>query len=169
MCAVMQIILYFAYGSNMLTKRLQERAPSAKPVGIGYLKKHQLRWHKKSQDGSGKCDIFFTGDQDHQVYGVLFEISGSEKTRLDAIEGLHQGYDEKTVEIITKSGLVSVVTYYARVIDERLRPYEWYQRYVVEGAIEYDFPEIYVQELMSVEAVKDPDLEREQRGKRFFE
>jgi sulfite reductase beta subunit-like hemoprotein len=153
----------------MLTKRLQERAPSAKPVGIGHLKEHQLRWHKKSQDGSGKCDIFFTGDQDHQVHGVLFEISGSEKKRLDAVEGLNQGYDEKTVEIITTSGLVSAVTYYARVIDERLRPYEWYQRYVVEGAIEYDFPEKYVQALKSVEAMKDPDLEREQREKRFFE
>jgi gamma-glutamylcyclotransferase len=169
MCAVMQKILYFAYGSNMLTKRLQERAPSAKPVGIGYVMEHHLRWHKKGRDGSGKCDIFFTGDQDHQVHGVLFEISGAEKTRLDGIEGLNRGYDEKMVEIITVSGLVSAVTYYARVIDERLRPYEWYKRYVVEGAIEYDFPEIYVQELKSVEAVKDLDLEREQREKRFFE
>ena len=165
----MQQILYFAYGSNMLTKRLQRRTPSAKPVGIGYLKAHQLRWHKKSQDGSGKCDIFFTGDQDHLVNGVLFEISRSEKKRLDSVEGLNHGYDEKTVEIITSSGLVSAVTYFATAIDERVRPYEWYQRYVVEGAIEHGLPEHCVQELKAVEAMEDPDPERAQRETRIFE
>ena len=161
--------MYFAYGSNMLTKRLQDRAPSAKAVGIGYLKEHHLRWHKKSQDRSGKCDIFFTGDQDHLVHGVLFEISGSEKKRLDTVEGLHQGYDEKLVEIITTSGRVSAVTYYATVIDEQLRPYDWYQRYVVEGAIEHGLPEYYLQELKAVGAMEDPDPERAQRETRFFE
>jgi hypothetical protein len=100
---------------------------------------------------------------------VLFEISESEKERLDTVEGLHYGYEEKTVKVITTFGLVSAVTYYATITDEQLRPYEWYKRYVVEGAIEYGLPEIYVQTLKSVEAMKDSDLGRDQRETRIFE
>ncbi|MEO8325120.1 MAG: gamma-glutamylcyclotransferase family protein, partial [Nitrospirota bacterium] len=144
---------YFAYGSNMCSRRLRERTPSVQAIGIGSVMEHQLQWHKKSQDGSGKCDIFFTGDPDHQVHGVLFEISESEKTRLDTVEGLHYGYEEKRVAVLTPSGLVSAVTYFAIIIDEQLKPYEWYKRYVVEGAIEYGLPEDYVQSLKSVDAI----------------
>lgn len=129
---------------------------------------HQLRWHKKSQDGSGKCDIFSTGDPEQQVHGVLFEISQSEKTQLDTVEGLHYGYEEKTVEVVTTSGRVLAVTYYATIIDEKCRPYEWYKRYVVEGAIEYGLPEDYVQLLKSIDAITDPDQDRHQRETRIL-
>ncbi|MDR4460187.1 MAG: gamma-glutamylcyclotransferase [Nitrospirales bacterium] len=160
---------YFAYGSNMSSRRLRERAPSAQPIGVGSVREHQLRWHKKSRDGSGKCDVFFTGDPDHQVHGVLFEISESEKARLDTVEGLHHGYEEKTVAVLTSSGLVFAVTYYATIIDEQCRPYEWYKRYVVEGATEYGLPESYVQWLKSMNAIKDPDRDRHQRAIRILE
>ena len=160
---------YFAYGSNMCSKRLRERTPSAQAIGIGTVMAHHLRWHKKSRDGSGKCDIFFTADPDHQVHGVLFEISESEKERLDTVEGLHQGYEEKMVEVRTTAGFVYAVTYYATVIDGEVRPYEWYKRFVVEGAIEYGLPEDYVQLLKSIDAMKDPDQERHLRETRIFE
>lgn len=153
----------------MCSKRLRERTPSAQPIGIGFVREYQLRWHKKSWDGSGKCDVFFTGDPDHQVHGVLFEISESEKERLDRVEGLHHGYEEKMVEVITTSGTVLAVTYYATVIDGEVRPYEWYKRYVVEGAIEYGLPDSYVQLLRSVDAIKDPDQDRHQRETRIVE
>ncbi len=157
------MIRYFAYGSNMFTKRLRARVPSANPIGIGCVEAHQLRWHKKSKDGSGKCDICSTGNRGHLVYGVIFEIAQAEKPKLDRAEGRGNGYEEKEVEVKTGSGLVSAVAYYATAIDEQLRPYEWYKRYVVEGAIEFDLPENYVKELKAVEAVKDPDREREQK------
>ncbi|MGE0474542.1 MAG: gamma-glutamylcyclotransferase, partial [Nitrospirales bacterium] len=127
------------------------------------------RWHKKSYDGSGKCDLFFTADDHHLVHGVLFEISGLEKPLLDAIEGLHQGYDEKTVEVVTASGVIQAVTYCATVIDDAVRPYEWYKRFVVEGAIEYGLPERYVQELQAIESIEDPDVQRALRETRIFE
>lgn len=153
----------------MCTNRLRERTPSVQPVGKGSVRGHQLRWHKKSHDGSGKCDIFFTGDHGHWVHGVLFEISEMEKHLLDFVEGLHQGYDEKTVEVVTASGVISAVTYFATIIDELRRPYEWYKRFVVEGAIEYGLPEGYVQELQAIESIEDPDAERVLRETRIFE
>ncbi len=128
-----------------------------------------MRWHKKSYDGSGKCDLFFTEDDHHLVHGVLFEISVLEKPLLDAVEGLHQGYEEKTVEVLTASGVIQAVTYYASVIDDAVRPYGWYKRFVVEGAIEYGLPDDYVQDLQAIDTIEDPDFTRVLRETRIFE
>ena len=66
-------IVYFAYGSNMLTARLRERTPSATPIGIGRLTGHVLSWDKRSRaDGSGKCDAEATGHERDVIWGVLF-------------------------------------------------------------------------------------------------
>ncbi len=44
-----ETILYFAYGSNMLSRRLQERTPSARPVAIGKISGNRLCWYKRSR------------------------------------------------------------------------------------------------------------------------
>lgn len=103
------------------------------------------------------------------MYGVLFEISESEKAQLDIAEGLHHGYEEKMVEVLTTAGRVSAVVYYAMVIDGEVRPYEWYKRYVVDGAIEHGLPEDYVRLLKSVDAIADPDPDRHKRETRIVE
>jgi hypothetical protein len=56
---VSDTFLYFAYGSNMLTRRLTlpARAPSAVCAGTGYVECHRLAFDKVSRDGSGKADI----------------------------------------------------------------------------------------------------------------
>jgi hypothetical protein len=79
--------LYFAYGSNMLTRRLLERTPSATPTGTGYVTGRQLTFDKIGQDGSGKCDAFLTERPGDRVFGVTFEIRSAERDALDAVEG----------------------------------------------------------------------------------
>jgi gamma-glutamylcyclotransferase len=94
--------LYFAYGSNMSTLRLAVRVPSARRLCIGRLPEHRLMFHKKSSDGSGKCDAFCTGNTSDFVIGVLFDINESEKKALDNAEGLGKGYMEKEVVVTTE-------------------------------------------------------------------
>ena len=155
---------YFAYGSNMFTRRLRARVPSARPVGTGYVPEHQLRWHKRShKDGSAKCDLHWTGDKRHRVYGVLFTMSRADKANLDRAEGLGNGYGEKTVVVITPSGPCPAGTYYATAIDPQRRPFGWYKRLVLEGAMEHRLPESYIAFLKSAESVHDPDPARIQR------
>ncbi len=84
-------IVYFAYGSNMLSCRLRNRTPSATKFGVGYVEKHRLTFDKVSKDCSGKCDMNRTDVVTDRVYGVLFKIDPSEKTKLDAAEGLGNG------------------------------------------------------------------------------
>ena len=76
---------YFAYGSNMSIARLRARVPGAERTGVFTLHEHALRFHKLSRnDGSGKCDAFYTGNASDRVVGALVEL---EPVGSDLIEG----------------------------------------------------------------------------------
>src|SRR2546426_10191093 len=91
--------LYFAYGSNMFSRRLRMRTPSAAAAGVGYASGRRLTFDKVSTDGSGKCDIERTSSPTDRVYGVLFEILSAEKAGLGNAEGLGKGYREGRVDV----------------------------------------------------------------------
>jgi gamma-glutamylcyclotransferase len=150
----------FAYGSNMLTGRLRERCPSAQPLGVAELPGFALRWHKKSKDGSGKCDIVQTGQPGAAVFGVLFAIAREEKSALDKFEGLGNGYDETEISVQRGAGLVTAKAYIATNIDPTLKPYTWYRALVVAGAKEHALPADYIAHLEAVPADQDPDNRR---------
>ncbi len=157
----MTTLLYFAYGSNMSTPRLQARVPSAQPVCIARLHSHQLRFHKRGRDGSAKCDIV-PGDHPHDVvYGVVFEILTSEKPALDRAEGLGQGYALKSVVVVNNEAeTLKAFAYYATHIDPALNPYAWYKGHVVRGATEHRLPSEYINRLKTITSIADPDTAR---------
>ena len=156
-------VQYFAYGSNMLTRQLTmaDRAPSAKPVGIGYVEGRRLTFDKVSQDGSGKCDAEATGKKTDRVYGVIFEIALTDKAALDKAEG--KGYAEERVEVVTVAGKVQIETYIATKKVPVLRPYHWYKAITVAGAVEHELPKDYVEWLRAFESIEDPNAERRAR------
>lgn len=152
---------YFSYGSNMSLKRLRERVPSVKFVVVATLTKHELRFHKIGKDGSAKCDAAETGDIEHSIIGVVYDICESEKPVLDQKEGLGYGYEEKIVSVRTADGkYLDVFTYYATNIDPLRKPFHWYKEHVIRGIEENVFPEHYIQTIADVESVDDPNTER---------
>ena len=158
---------YFAYGSNMSLVRLRERVPSAERIGTFFLKEHQLRFHKVSKDGSGKCDAFKTNNTGDVVIGALFEIN--EKKALDIAEGLGYGYDEMIVNVQNNSGeTFEVLTYYAIKMDSSLKPYYWYLNHVVIGANETNVPVQYLDVIQSTECIKDPDKNRDAKQRAMY-
>lgn len=159
-----QSFLYFAYGSNMSTRRLRKRTPSAKPLGIGQILEHQLIFHKIGRDGSAKCDIHQTGRASDMVWGVLFAISTDERHRLDRAEGLGYGYEYKTVRVKSNESVIEAGAYYATHIDTSLRPFDWYLNFVLQGAKEHGLPNSYLNSLKSWSMVIDPDPERRKRN-----
>ncbi|HXT40654.1 MAG TPA: gamma-glutamylcyclotransferase family protein [Candidatus Angelobacter sp.] len=161
----------FAYGSNMLCSRIQdqERCPSARALGVAELHGHELKWHKRSKDGSGKCDVVQAKDKKQIVYGVLFEIAASEKSELDTAEGRGNGYEEKQVQVVFGGAPRTVSLYAATKTDSSLKPYTWYKAFVVAGAKEHKLPSEYIRQLEAVEATQDPDRERERRNTQLLE
>ena len=155
---------YFSYGSNMSIRRLVERIPSAKAIGVAKLAGHILKFHKASKDGSGKCDILATDQTDDIVFGVVFEIATTEKTDLDRAEGLGLGYEEKYVQVTgPDKKSMRAITYYATNIESSLKPYQWYKEHVLRGAIENELPPDYIAEIEKIEPVDDPDQNRHEK------
>lgn len=156
-------VAYFAYGSNMSTRRLQCRVPSARPRMRACLPGHQLRFHKHSlDDGSAKCDAFMTGEADDMVWGVLFSFDAQEKAQLDSVEGA--GYETRLVRVNTADGcMLEVLTYLATLIKPELKPYDWYKQHVLEGAIEHALPANYIAGIEAIPSVMDTDTVRRAR------
>lgn len=156
---------YFAYGSNMLTARLARRVPGARAIGTARLTGHVLRFHKKSPDGSGKCNVLATGRREDVVHGVLFDIDDRSLPRLHAAEG--PGYEFLQIRVQTDDGELEAALYRARPawLDDALAPYIWYQRFVVAGAREHGLPTEYITALENVFARHDPNRWRAFRNR----
>lgn len=151
--------LYFAYGSNMLTKRLKTRTPSAIVVSQGFIKGYRIAFDKASADGSGKCNIKGTDNLSNLVHGVVYSIDIREKNTLDKAEGT--GYTEAEIQVTLETGVsVTAIAYVADTVNAELRPYDWYKKIVVAGALEHKLPDDYVKLLRNVDSIPDPDPHR---------
>lgn len=160
--------LYFAYGSNMLSARLRERAPSAVKIGTGAVRGRRLTFHKVINTDSGKCDVELTGNDGDVVHGVLFEVDASERQALDDAEGVNAGYEPATLDIETESGILKAMAYVATAKDSSQRPFEWYKALVVAGASEHGLPAAYIAAIDAVQAKADPDDARQAKHERLL-
>ena len=148
---------YAAYGSNLHPLRLEKRVPSTNLLGVSLVSGYELRFNKKSDiDGSGKCSI---NQGDGVVHLAIFEIATEEKAILDGCEGLGKGYDEIS---IVSCHFGRCLTYIADpvVIDETLRPTDWYKEMVLLGCKSHDFPAEYIRTVESIRSDEDSDVRR---------
>lgn len=77
---------------------LCERIQSSSKLDTTILRKHEYMFHKIGEiDGSAKCDAEETGNPEHIVFGVLFNITDADKLELDREEGLEYRYTVKDV------------------------------------------------------------------------
>ena len=153
---------YFAYGSNLHPVRLTERVPSTKFVGTVKLTHHDLAFHKKSHDGSGKCNLLYTGSESDRVHGAIYELDPGHKALLDRYEGKGSGYMDSPLKVQHQGQNYSCFTYLAQPshIVDHLQPYHWYKKLVLLGAGYCQFPDSYLAAIESVKSIDDPDESR---------
>jgi hypothetical protein len=119
-------------------------------------------FHKKSHDGSGKCNLHKTGSGADRVYGAIYEIEPEHKSLLDRYEGRGFGYSDDKIDLLHGRREYSCFTYIAQQthVFNQLKPYHWYKKLVVLGARYLQFPDSYVLAIESIESVEDPHLKR---------
>lgn len=156
---------YAAYGSNLHPHRLQLRVPSANPIHTALVEGWQLKFHKRSIDGSAKCNVVRA---EHAVFFAVFEIDEPEKQGLDQAEGLGRGYEIHEIEV---PGAGTCFTYRADAayINSGLKPYSWYKKLVMLGLEYHKAPEMYLKSILKIDVIRDPDNYRQSKNMEIVE
>ena len=157
-------LCYFAYGSNMLTKRLLKRCPGAVSKEHAYADDWIVKFSKHSKDCSGKATL--SPKNGCRTPGMLFEIPDSEVCCLDKSEGVgYKRCDTFYVRLAESGKIVPVATYLATYPKPDLKPYDWYLALVIAGAREHIPDEDHHEMLRQVTYMRDPRCDRAERSK----
>jgi gamma-glutamylcyclotransferase len=136
---------YFAFGSNMSTKRLQARIPEARAIGRGRLHGWVMLCNKSGLDGSAKANI--EAAEGSLVWGVIFCLPESRLPVLDEYEG---GYHRHPVEVLDDGERpYRCATYSSQRTTNDQRLNSSYRQHMVDGAQEHGLPANYVHQLAS--------------------
>ena len=123
------LILYFAYGSNMNPYRMAQRCPGANLVGAGLLRNYRLAERLYA-------DIDFC--EGAEVHGVLYLITERNLRSLDAREGYPKVYRRMWLEVEFEGESYLAVTYEMTVATKAARAGrkypEEYRKICSEGA-----------------------------------
>lgn len=159
---MVEAVLYFAYGSNLLRERLLKRCSGSKLTGPAVLRGHRLCFHKRSADGSGKCA--FVPSEASDLFGVLWTLPAEQLSALDLVEGVGNGYDRARICVEAADGTAAeALTYQATSLVLGLKPYDWYLALVRAGAVQHQLPESLVAMLDAIHTQADPKPARPQR------
>ncbi|KAK0621748.1 hypothetical protein B0T17DRAFT_618157 [Bombardia bombarda] len=86
--------LYFAYGSNMHLRQMENRCPDSTLFGVGILQRY--RWQTNSRGGG---NVMETGNGEDWVEGIVFKVPAKDLQDLRRFEGVDkQLFVEKEID-----------------------------------------------------------------------
>ncbi len=93
--------LYFAYGSNLDEKQMEERCPDSKLLGMAVLKNYRLDFTIYSPSRKYGCaDV--VRDEGKEVWGLLYDLSEEDLQKLDKFEGDPNFYRRIQVDVMNE-------------------------------------------------------------------
>ncbi|XP_012267579.2 gamma-glutamylcyclotransferase isoform X2 [Athalia rosae] len=147
---------YFAYGSNLLAKRIHINNPTAVRHDIGQLKNFRLDFGTYSKRWRGASATIVAEEGAH-VWGAIWEIDNCDMANLDHQEGVADKiYSAQTVDIETPNGTRLKCRVYQQcnnpkenlkgdLLPQDRRPSAAYRNTILKGAVESNLPEEYIQ------------------------
>ena len=147
-------MLYFAYGSNMDEQRIREanRCPNARFIFNATLPGYRLVFTRHNAAAAADVVLDPTG----VVWGVVYDITDSDRRQLDALEGVPlRAYRPKEVLIHPNGDVeqrVIVLTYtLSDPADTHQPPDRQYLDCLLRGARHWDLPADYIAQLERIE------------------
>ncbi|RWS28042.1 gamma-glutamylcyclotransferase-like protein [Leptotrombidium deliense] len=138
-----ETIDYFAYGSNLLTARIQIGIPSARDPRVGRLDGYRFDFQGSSSRWNGATANIVTEDSS-VVLGVVWRINVSDVANLDAQE---VKYRPITVNVRVGDSTVICRTYVQIENGGSTKPSLAYKTVVLKGAIEHNLDAEYIEKL----------------------
>ena len=134
-------ILYFAYGSNLCVRQMNNRCPNNSKIGIGKLPGY--RWIISTR---GYANVVKSLNDD--VCGVIYEISMLDEEKLDVYEGVStKCYLKDNLEILIDDRIENCLTYVDPVTEEGI-PTSTYANTINEGLLDSNLPQEYVEKYL---------------------
>ena len=166
----MKSFYVFSYGSNLLFERINERIKSVKIIGKYKLRGYRLVFNKASEDGSVKANIEESSDPNDSVWGIIHKFDRKEKFILDWHETLGYGYQLICFRIKLNGKSETVHTYIVNEtrFKKKGRPYSWYLKLVIAGAVQNQFPKAYINKLTSIITNADSNQNRCLKNERII-
>lgn len=144
-----EIVRYFAYGSNILAKQMEDRLVGwyFKPIGTAVLKGYVFTFNKVSKrDNTGKANI--CPEKDACVLGTVYEM---EETALQVLGNFEGGYELQELNALNFVGkeetAFSAKAFIATPNPEERSPSEKYVNDIRKGMIERNFPADYIEQV----------------------
>ncbi len=150
---------YFAYGSNLNPRQMEQRCPGHRVVGRAVLRDHVMRFRGDGCDWAGAVATVEPA-AGHDVHGVVFALTQEHYDALDHYEGFDgEGadtslYDRVARRVEMEGGeVVAVETYVIRPLAEGT-PSRRYRDAIVAGMRHHGLPE---EAIAQVECVPTSD------------
>ena len=153
---------YFAYGSNMNSKRMEDREINFSKRELAILKDHELCFNKQAFHNPSEGYANLSPEKDKVTEGILYEIDDKDIVKLDKFEGYPNHYIKKAIKVELANGNeVDALVYIARPdkIKDDLKPIKEYLSYLKQG--KDLLSENYYNFLQSLDTLEDstqPDI-----------
>ncbi|MCW8885370.1 MAG: gamma-glutamylcyclotransferase [Motiliproteus sp.] len=156
--------IYLAYGSNLHPHRLLQRLPGSELIGTLSIPGFTLRFHKRGQDGSGKCNLIPAAWS--CSYGALYRLSVEHWPILDELEG---GYRRTELLLEFRGQTLPAFTYLAEpeLVDDAIKPFDWYLQLVRCGVDYLQLPLPNGLDLDQIPTIEDEDSKRYQHNQQL--
>lgn len=139
---------YFAYGSNLNTKRLRDRVGNWQEAKKGILENYELTF-----DSRGFVDAI--EKPSGRVFGALYLLTAGQLNTLDKHEGVHRGiYRREVVKVRVNRELVNAIAYLRVVKTPFSTPSTQYLKLIITGLKEHGFDETVIEEVKKVARAK---------------
>ena len=134
------VIIHFAYGSNMSRATMRRHAPDAAPLGVAALANYGF---VITADGYASVEP----KRAAKVHGVLWRLTPHDRVTLDAWENIAGGlYRAKTLSVEFAGQRRMALVYVARRRPPG-RPKTGYMELVIAAALEWRLPQAYIASL----------------------
>lgn len=147
---------YFAFGSNMSSEVFaSSRGMSPLSKEVAKLEGFELVFDQKGVAIVEPAFASIKESKESDVWGVLYQLTEADFTRLHYTEGDH--YEARRIDVIgSNSGRIGCYTYIGIHSTPGLDPSRRYASKLISGAKENDLPSDYIRQLESINTTHIP-------------
>jgi len=139
---------YFAYGSNMSHKQMQQRCPNSLFITASSLKDYKFVYDGYSENRKGAVANIIKSPGS-VVLGGIYEITQVDLQELDKYEGYRDTYNRREMKVENDAGMIYTAIVYYRTGKKQAKPSAKYRQRVIDGANDCSINKDYIEKVLN--------------------